>query len=538
MKSIKYLSLIICLGYCLSSCTKKLDEAYANPNAPLGIRPVDLLQPICYQMGVNQQDDYRYIGLYAQVYSYRLTYAAGSTDAFTYFDKMGYRAGVDNSGAIWRMHYFNIGQNLNTMRKSAVANKQWDYVGAADAIQAWSWLTLTDYHGEVILKDAFDTSLLSFRYDTQEDVYAHVRNLCRSALLNFDNTVSGGDFATGDVWFNGGDINKWRRFIYGTMARSFNHLTNKTIYQPDSVIFYCDKAMQVPGDDATIKFQGNTSFNNTNSFYGSFRGNLGSFRQSKYIAELMKGTYAPFTGVDDPRKWYMLMTAPDYTTFNGYSPVVGEGTTAAAVRPRNFWGAVGTTIPGVDSGRFMFRNNAEYPIMTSSEIQFMKAEAAFRKNDKTTARAAYLNGISQHMDMLTTKYELNIYPGKSLNTAGVKAAFLANPVVAPSAANLTLSHIMQQKFIALWGYSVLETWTDLRRYHYNSGIDPMTTLPVYNGWTPVSNTDLWIDNGNDKLAYRVRPRYNSEYIWNIAELIRIGGNLANYHTKEMWFSLP
>lgn len=538
MKSIKYLSLAICFGALVSSCTKKLDEAYPNPNAPLGLKPSDLLQPITYQMAVNLQDDYRYIGLYAQVFSYRLTYAAGSTDAFAYFDKMGYRAGVDNSGAIWRMHYFNIGQNLNSMRSIAVENNQWDYVGAADAIQAWSWLTTTDYHGEIILKEAFNTGLLSFHYDKQEDVYARVRELCRSAIANFDKPVTGGDFATGDQWFNGGDINKWKKFTYGVMARSFLHLTNKANFQADSVIYYCDKAMQTPAEDATIKFQGNIAVNNTNNFYGPFRGNLGSFRQSKYICELMKGSYAPFTGVDDPRKWYMLMTAPDFTTFNGYDPTKGEGPVATAARPRNFWGLVGTVSPGsgLDTARFLFRNNAEYPIMTSSEIQFMKAEAAFRKNDKGTARTAYLQGISQHMDMLTAKYESNIYAGRNL-TPAVKAAFLANPTVAPSAAGLTLSHIMQQKFIALWGYGVLETWTDLRRYHYNKDLDALSGLPVYNGWTPVAPADLWTDNGG-LLAYRVRPRYNSEYVWNLSELAKFGGDQLNYHTKEMWFSQP
>ena len=95
---------------------------------------------------------------------------------------------------------------------------------------------------------------------------------------------------------------------------------------------------------------------------------------------------------------------------------------------------------------------------------------------------------------------------------------------------------MKQKYIALWGHGVLETWVDMRRYHYTD-IDPKTASQVYFGFTPPAPADLWSDNAG-KLAYRVRPRYNSEYVWNIAELTKFGADKLDYHTKEMWFSQP
>ena len=59
--------------------------------------------------------------------------------------------------------------------------------------------------------------------------------------------------------------------------------------------------------------------------------------------------------------------------------------------------------------------------------------------------------------------------------------------------------------------------------------------PVYKGF--ITPTAIPAAN-NGKLAYRIRPRFNSEYVWNLDELIRIGGPAADYHTKEMWFSIP
>jgi hypothetical protein len=149
--------------------------------------------------------------------------------------------------------------------------------------------------------------------------------------------------------------------------------------------------------------------------------------------------------------------------------------------------------------------------------------------------AAYKKGIEQHFDMLLTKYNVNIRPARVM-TAATRDAFVANPLVVPTAANLTISHIMQQKFIALWGYNILEAWTDLRRYHYTD-IDPATSQQVFRSFTPPAPADLWVDNAG-KWSYRVRPRHNSEYVWNVANLAVYGGDKIDYHTKEMWFSLP
>ncbi|WP_039054018.1 hypothetical protein [Sphingobacterium sp. T2] len=42
-------------------------------------------------------------------------------------------------------------------------------------------------------------------------------------------------------------------------------------------------------------------------------------------------------------------------------------------------------------------------------------------------------------------------------------------------------------------------------------------------------------------CYRLRPRYNSEYMWNIPALEKlkpIAGTANNYHTSIPWFAYP
>ena len=71
---------------------------------------------------------------------------------------------------------------------------------------------------------------------------------------------------------------------------------------------------------------------------------------------------------------------------------------------------------------------------------------------------------------------------------------------------------MSQKYIAQWGWGHNELWMDMRRYHYTD-IDPASGTQVFRGFAPPTN--LYPDNGG-KIVQRIRPRYNSEYVWNIA----------------------
>jgi hypothetical protein len=169
--------------------------------------------------------------------------------------------------------------------------------------------------------------------------------------------------------------------------------------------------------------------------------------------------------------------------------------------------------------------------MTYAELQFVKAEAALRSGNAALARTAYINGISSHIDFVNAR---NLDAGQTPPqiTAAEKAAFLADTNIVP--ATVTRSHIMSQKYIALWGWGHNELWMDMRRYHYTD-IDPVSGTQVFRGFTPP--TALYVDNAG-KIVQRIRPRYNSEYVWNQASLSVIGGLATDYHTVPLWITLP
>jgi len=520
----------------LNACTKKINEAYINPNANV-VQPIELLLPnVISNMAVSYtangtnyglQNDNIYTGRYIQNWA---TNSAGNQ-----YDGMGgATGGSDVLGSIWAMHYYGQGQNLNRIIEWGNEQKKWDYVGVAHAIRAWSWLCLTDMYGDAILKQAYNTSILVFNYDTQQEIYEEVKKQCRLAIENLNKTgdsVSQTNLAKGDKYFYNGDSEKWKKFTYSVMARVYHRTTNKADYKPDSVLYYANLGINENADNGYVHFAGlGTS---TNSFYGPFRGNIGTLRQTKFIADLQTGENTNFPGVMDPRAWYILRTNPN-GSFKGIRPTKGTDGLAVADRPQNFWGGEFATTTGTNSNaRYIFKDAVPFPIITAAEIQFMKAEAYYRKNDKTNALVAYKKGISLSFDMLSEQYSTSV-SSANLITETSKNDYLNNPIIIPTASELTLSDIMLQKYIALYGYGVLETWVDMRRFHYID-LEKGTTRQVYTDFEPPAESDLYVDNIK-KPVYRARPRYNSEYLYNVDALKKIGALELNYHTNEMWFS--
>jgi len=525
MKSIKIIFVILTCVMLIAgtSCKKYLDEAFPNPNKPVEVDPDLVLPTIINNTARGLFFDARFLGNYID-YWHRT--GTGIT-----WERMGYDPGSDNGGEKWRTHYWNSGINsLNVMKDGRNSGRP-EYPGAAWALFAFSWLQLTDYHGEVILDEAFKSEQLTFKYNTQEEVYNWVKVCADSALFYFNQvtTASDGFASKGDKFFYGGNIDRWKKFVYGVKALLYHRYINKSTYSADSVIKYADLSFGSAADDAMIKFDASLAPISTNAlnFFGPTRNNLATYRQSKYLVDLMNGTVffnnlnAADTAID-PRRAY-LFRADSNNNFNGVAANVGQ-TTGTRTSSFNFWGQNATAAPsgGIDTGaRTFFKNASAFPILTYGWLQFVKAEAAYKKGNMNLARTAYINGINGSFDLLLGNGYTGYYP----ITAAARSNYINDPVITPPA--LTLSHIMLQKFVSLWPYGMEEIWVDLRKYNYDANI--------FVGYVPVGS--LYPDNGG-KLVQRVRPRYNSEYLWNVGELQKIGALALDYHTVPLWFTKP
>ena len=508
-------------------------DVNTNPNAPETVSANLYLAPMEHWMVTAPQYDGRFIGRYTQEWYLAANGSAAQT-AISTWDRMGYDPTSDNGAEQWRDVYWSLGQNLVDMINKAEAEQRWDVAGVGYFMKAWGWLVLTDMHGEIIVKEAIDPTRATFDYDTQEYAYSEVLRLLDLAIKDLQRT----DGAVDQTYLGktdhlyAGDRTKWLKLAYGLQAITLNHFSNKSSYKPADVIAAVDKSFVSNADDAVWLYPAiDPAFGDYN-FWGRSRNNITNYRQTQFVVALMNGTDF---GAVDPRMTRMLAPSAD-GQYRGVDPTVaGYGAMTTAQRPFNFFGyadAGGLQLPS----RYIFDDKSKFPFMTYSQLQFVKAEAAFRAGDKATALTAYTNGISSHIDFVNSRNsEISSQSAPPISSSE-KTAFLADPRIVPPVAQLTLTHIMSQKYIAQWAWGHNELWMDMRRYHYTD-LDPATGKQIYPGFTPPTSTILYPDNAG-KVAQRIRPRYNSEYVWNSGALGMIGALALDYHTKPVWITQP
>ena len=537
MKKIRNICLIIASVFAVAGCDDYLD-VNTNPNGPDALLQPELFLPqIQSELAVAVQWDGRFTGFYTQNWAYHT--------GEEYSLNLHSNPLSDFYAQLWRAVYWSMGYNLADMIESGNVNEKYDFVGVGYILRAYGWQMLTDYHGPVIVTEAFDSEKRTFNYDSQEVVYEEIERLLLLGIENLERTDGLNSADSGlmqaDLIYQG-DREKWKKFAYGLLAINKHRLTNKSSYDPQEVIDYVDKALAGNSDNAQIGFEGAVS-SNTN-FFGPRRGNIGRYRQTKFMVGLLDGTNPELTdaslvGVDpvyigehlkDPRITAMLAPSPD-GQYRGVSPVLGvnEWQPAEADQvPKNFWNEEGYSGSDPSPQIYFFNNDALFPLMTYSQLQFIKSEAAWIAGQKSVALNAYTAGVTAHID-----FARQYAPDQDLYDQR-KAAYLNSDVYLPSSIDgLSLSKIMLQKYIATWGWGFFETWSDMRRYHYDQDADAANA--VYKGFELPD--PLYIAN-NENPAYRARPRFNSEYMWNQQALEELNAFEEDYHTYETWFSKP
>jgi hypothetical protein len=558
MKKI-FLYTVLFATLAFASCKKYLD-INTDEDTPQNPDPTSVFPTQLTGIPRGTQYDARYLARYIQ------NWLTGNNANNNAWDLHSYVGSSDNSGDIWRQCYYGLGKNLVYVIDESEKQQRWDIAGAGLAIQAMMFQMTTDYHGDIGFYNLFQDDQVFYKYTGQDTVYKGIDSIALKAIDYLSRTLEStgkAPLSRGDFSFNG-DVAKWKKVAWGVRARNWHHLTNKASYNADSVIYFCNQSMaaQDGTDDFLVPFT--ASKNDDANFFGTYRNNMSEtvssvvypMRQSNFIVRLLDGTtfLNNTTGwARDPRLRHMIGASADTTGGNGgyrgVNPASGDPnaavTTTAGIRRRvpTLWGDSTLSNPSSGSfttglGKYLFKDKAVHPVMTYSEIQFIKAEAAWKKGDKTTALAAYRNGVRGHMRFINRDvYPLQnvvLYNSTKITDAEMNFYMDQSGAIKTTEATLTLSDIMLQKYIALWAWGFVETWVDLRRYHYNLDIDASTGLPVYRTFTipalAASNVGLYVQ--------RVRPRYNSEYVWNIGELERIGALSNTYHTKPMWFSEP
>ena len=153
------------------------------------------------------------------------------------------------------------------------------------------------------------------------------------------------------------------------------------------------------------------------------------------------------------------------------------------------------------TGTFYTRPDSDNDLFTYAEACFIEAELSMLEGNKGSAYNAYINGIKAHFERVNRK--LNEWQGKgSCTTAkGFDVSFAYAPIpqtdidaymksaaVCQSSGEISMSHIMMQKLIAMGPHT--QNWNDMRKYDYYSlGVYTEMKEPAYRpGTTSVIGT--------------------------------------------------
>ena len=358
---------------------------------------------------------------------------------------------------VWTKYYTKILLPLKKMEAMADATPH--YLGVVKVLQALSLGMMTDTYGDVPFTEAgLGSENLQPTVDSQQDLYNKIQTLLDEGISNLSATDNSGfESVPGDIIYNG-DIDKWIRLAYTLKARYAMHLTKRDPQAAQNALTYLQNGFTSNDDDFQLGFNEKTK----NPWYVSVIQNQNSAIYtvlfSEQLINYMNGTDYP-TAAPDPRIF-------NYVNNNGAATYIGAAN-----------GNEGAATDGTTANTFLNENgyyfgfDSPLVLVSYSEALFLKAEAEFLVNGGTTtsvgsnqaAYDAYKDAITANMDKLGID-------------ATLRDAYLADPAIDVTPANLKLEHIMKEKDIALLLNP--EIFNDMRRYDFSTDVYKNLELPM------------------------------------------------------------
>lgn len=521
MKQIQYV-IIIFIGLAISSCSYDLD-VNTSPNNAQETTPDLRLANILSRTF----DFYGSQGTRAAVLCQQIGYVYNPGARYYQFQNWQFSNSAE--AWVWQSWYGYVWVNIDAMVRDSEEIGAWHYVGVGKALQAFGCGALADIYGYVAYKDALAGNIQP-DYDDAEYVYSQILPLCDEAItyLTKEQASDVSALSVGDVMYNG-DIDKWIKFTYGVKARIMSHLSKKSKgtglldYNTVEILSLLNKSFASNSDNAAYPYEESEIVARRSIQYT----NTGtSYKPGKlwvdYLLNTVEGSGNSWnSGIEDPRAKFLIPKITEGTTAGQYSKGVdlAKVDSSPETSDSSYVGLRSTD----DNKLFYTQQSSPYYLLTYSEVKFIQAEVYFREGDKANALTAYKDGIRADMENI----------GVAANEI---SDFLASAAVAQTTSELTLSHIMMQKYITLT-YSP-EVWTDLRRCDYCIGAGGTYDLAngVYKGFKrPEFVYSVAFPTDKDYIR-RYQMAYYERY-YNAAKVTELGVFDNDYMTRPVWWDI-
>ena len=477
MKKIFKLQLLAALMLVTASgCKKSYEELTKNNNVPSSVPAALLLNGIEYNM-VDFPDNENEI--YCQYYIYNYNYYGNNTYDFGSGD-----------------NYYNALKNVTLMEQQAVAagaSATNGYSALGKFFRAYFFSKMSLEMGDIPMTDALKgLSNLTPKYDSQKNVMNQCLTWLDEANTDLTTVIGQGGSITGDFLF-GGDLTKWQKTVNAFKLRLLLELSKKAVSDADmniptqfaAIVNNPTKYPLMAGSDDNLQFV----FVSPTNYYPMTPDNFGQNGSRQNSSQ----TYIKLlTTFQDPRVYVVAEPARHNVDDLGQSPTAFS----------SFIGAdpgldLGTMYANAGLNLYSFINRKHYYSTYTGEPsiqigypeqEFNIAEGINRGWVTGNAETHYVNGIQASMAYYsiptTGSFTAYFYkPGASgvtnlsnydtyiINTNW--ATYYAQPAVKYAGGATGLTQILQQRYLALFRHSGLESYFTYRR----TGVPNFTTGP-------------------------------------------------------------
>lgn len=472
------ITLLCTLAGMFSSCSKKIEESYQNPEKVSDATLGKLLTGMYLNKRIHPSywDYYTFVMPTLALYTQTVATAPGNQMYVGNPDYMENRwldfyagfKGDDNdlnyNGPGILSNYREMKQTLDKMPAQAQQDNQ-VFLKCAEVFLYDQTAQMVDLWGDIPFSKAGalntpDRNIANPEFDDAKTIYTTIiANL--KTLNNYFDTVQlpnvvASDLRSSDILLKG-DIAAWQRYVNSLRLRLLMRISNsdEATAKAEVTEMLADAAAYplITSNEQNVLFKESPT---------AVRSDLTDvFRDYPFAPEYLLNTV--MTANDDPRV-EVMWDADDKNGFLGFPYNGSVGDYESAERLYAVY----------DTATFMYNDNIPGVIMTASEVSFLKAEA-YERWALGDAATEYTNGIKQSIDFY---YGINRGAIKKqgvgfnrdplpLPTGTVIDDYLAKPAIAYTGTQTEkLQKIWLQKWEHFFVLQAGQSWAEVRRTDY------------------------------------------------------------------------
>lgn len=416
----------------LGSCTKDFEEIDAIEDTPTELEIDKLLPAVIFEpMNSHGTMD---TWLTDQIMHYYVRRNDNQLDVYDF----PFLPWVFND--VWASNYAAI-RNINDMIELAETENQDAYVAAGKILKAYHLARLTELWIDVPASEAGVSDILLPAYDRQSDIFDSILTMLEEANTLLDDNASF-DLG-GDVLFNG-DISRWKKMANSLRLRYLLRVSNvasiNASAQINTIVSDPSTYPIITSNDDMAIYDFSGVAPDQSAFSGLSITSIGGISMSKR----MQDSYASY---GDPRVDFFFEYPtntdeyPDHEGIpNGITREVAQG-----------WNTVPESNTSILKTYFVDNpDELDYTFITHAEMQFILAEAAMNGwiNTGTSDQEYYENAITANFN----RWGITMPDG-----------FLSQTEVVWDG---SLERLMDQKWMAYFFNSTLDSWGELKRTGY------------------------------------------------------------------------